>query len=125
MTQKDKDLLLKDLCARIPYSVKAQIPCEPTIATIVGIDIQYIGGCIIIDYSNSIDNLFPIEEIKLYLRSFKDMTVEEREELSHYENSVQITDFYYSHHIDCRSFIEKGLAIRVTKENNPYESKQI
>lgn len=26
MTQEDKKLLLKDLCGRLPYGVKAQIP---------------------------------------------------------------------------------------------------
>ena len=28
MTQEDKELLLKDLCARLPYKVYAQIPDE-------------------------------------------------------------------------------------------------
>ena len=28
MTQEDKDLLLKDLCARLPYGVKVQIKNE-------------------------------------------------------------------------------------------------
>ena len=50
-------------------------------------------------------------EIKPYLRPMSSMTEEERKELSYYENPVQITDFYYSHHIDCRFIIEKGLAL--------------
>ena len=28
MTQLDKELLLKDLCARLPYGVKIQVPYE-------------------------------------------------------------------------------------------------
>ena len=28
MTQEDKELLLKDLCARLPYGVKIQVPYE-------------------------------------------------------------------------------------------------
>jgi hypothetical protein len=51
------------------------------------------------------------EEIKPYLRPMSSMTEEERNELSHYDNSVQRTDFFYSHHIDCRFMIEKGLAL--------------
>jgi hypothetical protein len=39
------------------------------------------------------------------------MTEEEIEELSNYVNPVQRTDFFYSHHIDCRFMIEKGLAL--------------
>ena len=40
-----------------------------------------------------------------------DMTEKEIEELSNYVNPVQRTDFFYSHHIDCRFMIEKGLAL--------------
>lgn len=41
------------------------------------------------------------------------MTIEERTELNNYFNPIQRTDFYYSHHLDCRFLIEKGLALEV------------
>ena len=92
MTQKEKQLLLKDLCARLPYRVMIKSVGENKV---IGLwDLK------------DVDNL-PLP----YLRPLSSMTEEERKELSYYENSVQITDFYYSHHIDCRFIIEKGLAI--------------
>ena len=92
MTQEEKQLLLKDLCARLPYRVMIKSVGENKV---IGLwDLK------------DVDNL-PLP----YLRPMSTMTEEERKELSYYENSVQITDFYYSHHIDCRFIIEKGLAI--------------
>ena len=36
-------------------------------------------------------------------------------------SSIEIFDWLNTHHFDYRGLIEKGLAIEVTKENNPYE----
>ena len=58
----------------------------------------------------------PIEDIKPYLRPMSSMTEEEKNELSHYDNSVQRTDFFYSHHIDCRFMIENGLALEAPED---------
>ena len=35
--------------------------------------------------------------------------------------SAEIVDYLNSHHFDFRGLIEKGLAIEVTKENNPHK----
>ena len=37
MTQKDKELLLKDLCARLPYGVKFE--CNKNVYTAKGLDL--------------------------------------------------------------------------------------
>ena len=36
-------------------------------------------------------------------------------------NCYKRTDFLLAHHFDFRGLIEKGLAIEVTEENNPYK----
>lgn len=37
------------------------------------------------------------------------------------DDSVQMVDFCKKSHLDCYGLIKKGLAIEVTKDNNPYK----
>lgn len=86
-----------------------------------------------------------LETVKPYLRPMSNMTEEEMDKIEellgnkcifdfmsngdvslHQGNFTQNTlsklyDFYNSIHVDYRGLIEKGLAIEVTAENNPYE----
>lgn len=112
MTRESKDLLLKDLCARLPY----------------GVMVNYGGyeGC---DYELTLTILqdFPIEDLKPYLRPMSSMTEEEKIKLSlvpiyasaHY-NEVAKMDWLLANHFDFRGLIEKGLAIS-TEVFNPYK----
>lgn len=102
MTQENKELLLKDLSARLPYGVMCACGKFNAQLKLVCPDGDYC----VLQHSP-----YEIETIKPYLRSMSSMTEEERDELSYYDNSVQRTDFFYSHHIDCRYMIEKGLAL--------------
>ena len=124
MTQKDKELLIKDLSARLLYGVKFNYG---------GYD-----GC---DYNveiitSTFINDFSIEDCKPYLRSMSNMTEEEYKELksiSPYYGfapykfigdwcpNYEMTDWLNAHHFDYRGLIERGLAIEVTEENNPYK----
>ena len=91
MTQEDKQLLLKDLCARLPYGVNVQ----PSSSDAFPHKFKgYDKGLVRIDT----DQRYELEHIKPYLRPMSSMTKEEIEELSCYENSIQRVDFYYSHH---------------------------
>ena len=91
MTKEDKELLLQDLCARLPYGVKCKVHldtkgyclrdedkyCDDTLESI---------NCRkqTCTFNHSIGyNLgnFVIEEIKPYLRPMSSMTEEEKEEL--------------------------------------------
>lgn len=83
MTQEEKQLLLKDLCARVSYGVKVYYQEE-----ICSIDcICPDGQILLIDkygtqLPNTGDNLFgDINEIKLYLRPMSSMTEKEKKEL--------------------------------------------
>lgn len=76
----------------------------------------------------------PIEIVKPYLRPMSSMTEEEKKELQDKNiliaistsGNVEITingvDWLNAHYFDYRGLIEKGLAIEVTEENNPYKS---
>ena len=75
MTREEKDLLLKDLCARLPYGVKAEITWW-CMGEGVGIDAT-------LDPNHIEDLINDTEgemEIRPYLRSMKDMTEEEEKQ---------------------------------------------
>ena len=125
MNAEDKELLLKDLCARLPYGVCVHIRYkegEPCYGKLTPKDIQWF-----ID-SN-------IEVIKPYLRPMSSMTEEEFFEYHTikynkvtYRNKWkridigkfhdigivpidEYLDWLNAHHFDYRGLIEKGLAI--------------
>ena len=138
MTQEDKDLLLKDLCARLPYGVKVYAG-EDLAMTLKQID--YKGFC------ESWENedfkchsrwMFP------YLRPLSSMTEEEENEwnglnidplleavgerhtriedlMLRTKSQYNPVDWLNAHHFDYRGLIPMGLAIEVIEENNPYK----
>ena len=122
MKQENKELLLKDLCARLPYKVKLQY-----FGKIPNYFIRKLTEDDLI-LTLSVDNFSYIEKTivyyKPYLRSIDTMTEEERAEYGLVlcdELSINQFDWLNAHHFDYRGLIEKGLAIAVTKENNPYK----
>ena len=140
MTQKDKDLLFNDLCARLPYGVK----CDRLgrARRLLGIDFNNLYS-IILDRGCYMPQYYMVEDIKPYLRPMSSMTEEEKEEFDDfcvidefvwkgnseigYKNQAIIMsdaiDWLNKNHFDYRGLIEKGLAIKVTSENNPYNTK--
>ena len=121
MTQEDKELLLKDLCARLPYGVIVKQGCyEGKLTSFDKYTLSFNSSCAL---------------PKPYLRSMSSMTEEEEKEYRNIDNRSYPCPIYYAHipasnridwliahHFDYRGLIEKGLAIEVTEENNPYES---
>ena len=121
MAQNEKDLLLKDLCARLPYKVKAQIPDEygGYTSAIESIDIDGF----VVDFEGV---QMEIEYITPYLFPLSSMTDEQKEEwqslmvkdvfglLYHTSESF---DYLYKNHIDIRGLIPMGLAIDATGLN--------
>ena len=131
MTQEDKELLLKDLCARLPYGVKIELTwwvmdegtCMST--TLEPDHIEQIRN----------DELGDVE-IKPYLFPMSSMTEEQKKEYNLLQNFVPIyyygfdimvdkelydtwesIDYLNAHHFDYRGLIEKGLAIDATGLN--------
>ena len=122
MTQEEKQLLLVDLCARLPY----EIIVEATYKDGEGWkteDRKLLG--IYEDSQVYVDAVYAnIENVRPYLRPMSSMTEEERQEYGLVlcdELSINQYDWLNSHHFDYRGLIEKGFAIEVTKENNPYK----
>lgn len=131
MTQEDKELLLKDLCARLPYRVVCKCyhtefnewDGEPFVAEYDDIleNIDAIGNCLAGGFS------YDIEEFKPYLRPMSSMTEEEYKEYYKtfraesygrgyvYVESVKSFDWLNKHHFDYRGLIEKGLALEAPK----------
>lgn len=119
MKQEDKELLLKDLSARLPYDPIVKVG-ENNHPFRLSKRLRWV-----LEYGNSksIEDL--LDNLKPYLRSMEDMTDEEKELVysptGYWNNPVALIDMFNSHHLDYRSMIVKGLAIRVTPDNNPYE----
>ena len=134
MTQEHKELLLKDLCARLPYGVKAYIKNWSKL------DRKYYEGVYTVEsIDTSLNTIFadsersPVEvivgyddyEIKPYLFPLSSMTEEQWEDCKKFRmigwahggingtfiNAGLIVDWLNAHHFDYRGLIEKGLAI--------------
>lgn len=98
----DKNLLIKDLCARLPYHVIVKYRDA-------NVDLT--------KYVRSVK----IEECKPYLRPISSMTEEEKNEYDSFFNLdygymdagavFDVADWINAHHFDFRGLIEKGLAL--------------
>ena len=109
MTQEDKKLLLKDLCARLPY----QPICEYT-----DTEDDFCTATGALGYSLR-DFIAGKVLIKPYLRPMSSMTKEEKEELFQLMGNgtdIQRIDFYLSHYFDFRCLIPMGLALEAPEE---------
>ena len=120
MKQEDKELLLKDLCARLPYDVYVR---------------RYV-------YTTSTDAIESVElfdlvwlkelyaeeaEFMPYLFPLSSMTEEQSKEYhelisgmfgtSALINFEVLEDFFHKNHLDYRGLIEKGLALNATNLN--------
>ena len=122
IAQEEKDLLLKDLCARLPYDVI----CKDDYAKIEGrlcqIGTNYDMCLLSNDYGKT--EFAYIPNCKPYLFPLSSMTDEQEKECqqvknSYYydDNSFVLFDWYNKNHFDYRGLIEKGLAIDATGKN--------
>ena len=121
MTQEDRQILLKDLCARVPYGVRYRRFAwddereeECISAKIYSISPDGYVRNYHEDESDYIDNVRP------YLFPLSSITKKRLEELSEcidIKNAYVAVDLLNSHHIDYRGLIEKGLAIDATGLN--------
>lgn len=108
MTQEDKQLLLKDLCARLPYGVICTDNRHGD-SRVFYIDVEDERV-----YYTDFDEYGLIENCKPYLRPISSMTEEEKDE---YDRLVMcnaswvVDDWLNSRHFDYRGLIEKGLVL--------------
>lgn len=120
MTQEQKNLLLKDLCARLPYGVKISV--DDKVETVQGINILDT----VVEYDSWLSS--DIEEVKPYLLPLSSMTDEQTEELiklintgqndnNEFMRSLCRIEFYHKNHFDYRGLIPMGLANDATGKN--------
>ena len=133
MTQEDKELLLKDLCARLPYHTRVKVWLKDGTTEEGPLDLEHKYGDVLRDafYYNE------IVKIKPYLFPMSSMTEEQKREYNNLQCYVPI--YYYEYrelveeielhptlesfeyliknHFDFRGLIKKGLAIDATKLN--------
>ena len=130
MTQEDKELLLKDLCARLDTNLVCSIyrTDDEGVGYRDEILHGYCKGDIWYEFyfredcSIGIDN---VSKIKPYLFPLSSMTEEQEKEyndLNCYElgcfpHSEEALDYLIKNHFDYRGLIEKGLAIDATGLN--------
>ena len=129
MLQNKKDLLLKDLCARLPYEVKVQSYSYEddieTVETLYNIDSDGYMSTLECDTLKNIAKpyLFPLSSISEDLKNELYTNLTELElkalngEIEHSAVSAFEIDFYHKHHIDYRGLIPMGLAIDATGKN--------
>ena len=139
MKQEDKELLFRDLCARVPYGVK----------------VQYMNNIFVIDYVSSYEEVeldipdnwtVGVSEVKHYLFPLSSITDEQKSELNkkfnvqfsgndiysiHYHSEgywdtdleldlqdwLWFINWCYKNHFDVNNLIEKGLALDATGLN--------
>lgn len=131
MTHEEKQILLKDLCARLPYGVKLRyvedlvVKKESHVITLNNVYLEHI--------------LNGDADIKPYLRPMSSMTKEEEDELYtamdwygeidetgnvytkgqekvYRETFYEYTDWLNAHHFDYRGLIPMGLALEAPKD---------
>lgn len=85
MTREEKQLLLADICARLPYGVKAQVLGwdEEKGEVEVPLKIYSINtdGYVYFETNDYNVNYLPVEDCRLYLRPMSSMTEEEKRTL--------------------------------------------
>jgi len=138
MEKEDKELLLKDLCARLPYGVKVAISHFDEDGNLKRIsEPKIVDGYYDEKFTGPNCYGFSIREVKPYLRPMSSMTYEEKQqfntfgfevidhinanrelcpkyqviETSNYINLIRIVDWLNAHYFDYRGLIPIGLAI--------------
>ena len=118
MTQEDKELLLKDLCARLPYGVKIQVPYEDgsgyfdeTVWEVNNDGPFHVNGWGI-EYEYVKPYLFPLSSMtEEQEKEYNDLNCYELGCFPHTEDAL---DYLIKNHFDFRCLIPKGLAIDAT-----------
>lgn len=136
MTQEEKQLLLKDLCGRLPYNPYIFLEEDNIRTLLTSIEVDKYGFTEIWYEGTP----YSIEDVKAYLRPMSSMTEEELKEFYMVEgmdtNPVILNkpqydwhfttngiDYLLSRHFDFRGLIPMGLALEATE--GMYKTEQI
>ena len=123
MTQEDKDLLLKDLCARLPYGVKVEITHWRNRDKGM---IDSIRFNVLLEVNKAHILINPTSDVRPYLFPLSSMTKEQKSEfidtctLLYYSTfgwTDKTFDWLNKNHFDYRGLIPMGLANDATGLN--------
>ena len=132
MTKEDKELLLEDICSRLPYGVKCQIQEDEDtyVGTLHIIEVDNIHGHLL-EFVETISGLncqVYLSEIKPCLFPLSSMTEEQRKEYEslciketsectdlygiifskdYFYDTIESINYLYKNHIDIRGLNEK------------------
>ena len=129
MTSEEKELIIKDLCTRLPYGIMVHWAGEHKLVRLYEIklyghdpDNYIINGLGQPEPGYEFD--MRIKDIKPYLRPMSSMTAKEYVEYEkrvkcildiertlHWCDTVESIDYLVSHHLDYKGFIKKGWAL--------------
>lgn len=132
MTQEEKELLLRDLCARLPYGLKVchiNLSDEmPKVWDLIGMPAPHLAD-ILVEGSHRFAAVNIEESIRPYLRPMSSMTEEEKVEVSNLFSlrnkleilatgkiqddyfTIETIDWLNKHHFDYRGLIPMRLAL--------------
>lgn len=135
MTQEQKDLLLRDLCSRLPYGVK--INYNDKVYNFSGIHSSNM--CVLSDNEDNAFTIPGIKYIKPYLFPLSSMTEEQKnsfpfsysflealidggvyfdeDECITLNDMILVIQWCYKNHFDIHGLIPMGLAIDATGKN--------
>ena len=121
MTQEEKEILFKDLCARLPYHTRVKVWLKDGTTEEGALDLEHNYGDVLRDvfYYNK------IVKIKPYLFPLSSMTEEQEEEyndlnsceLGCFPHTEEALDYLIKNNFDYRGLIEKSLALDATGLN--------
>ena len=126
MTQENKELLLIDICARLPYHPRVRVWLKDGTTEEGALDLEHNYGDVLIDafYYDK------IVKIKPYLRPMSSMTEEEKEEYCQLQQRIiynskgvvnedvtKYINYCYKKHLDINNLIPMELAIDATNLN--------
>ena len=125
MTKEDKELLIKDLCSRLPYGLIIDYNGIRTTLHDIKVFQLYDSDDVIEDYVCLIDifgddDYVAVENIKPYLFPLSSMTEEQQLFYSTHLNYIpyyQRVDWFNENHLDYRGLISMGLAEDATGLN--------
>lgn len=123
MTQEQKDLLLKDLCARQMNGVKCKVFNDAKSYTLSGVLHNKPYSQLYFDELDwkEFDGFVSINDCKPYLFPLSSMTEEQKEDMIKSSCGIgsdkNVFDWWNKNHFDYRGLIEKGLAIDATGLN--------
>lgn len=120
MTKEQKELLLKDLCGRLPYKVKVQIKDGSKIyenCILEEIDCSDEEMSVAVKHENGELAGYDFDCAKPYLFPLSSMTEEQFKEYITIPSGHRTIDWFDKNHFDYRCLIEQGLSNNAEGKN--------